>query len=89
VAIARQERRYRASSWSRNAHVPASALERDSPLADSTATLERVIAKERDLSARGIVRVRRVARTIADLDDRHDITDLDLLEAAELRQDVL
>ena len=89
VAIARQERRYRASSWSRNAHVPASALERDSPLADSTATLERVIAKERDLSARGIVRVRRVARTIADLDDRNDITDLDLLEAAELRQDVL
>jgi magnesium chelatase family protein len=64
-------------------------LERDSPLPPSTAQLERVIANERELSARGIVRLRRVARTIADLDDRPDITDLDLLEAAELREDVL
>jgi predicted ATPase with chaperone activity len=48
-----------------------------------------VIASERDLSARGIVRLRRVARTIADLDDRPDINDFDLLEAAELREDVL
>jgi magnesium chelatase family protein len=89
VAIARQERRYRGRAWQRNAHVPASALERDSPLPPSTARLERVIASERDLSARGIVRLRRVARTIADLDDRDHITDVDLLEAAELREDVL
>jgi magnesium chelatase family protein len=89
VAVARQEARYRGRPWRRNAHVPASALERDSPLPASTARLERVIAGERDLSARGIVRLRRVARTIADLDDRPDINDLDLLEAAELREDVL
>jgi magnesium chelatase family protein len=89
IAVARQEYRYRGRPWQRNAHVPASALERDSPLPDSTARLERVIAGERDLSARGIVRLRRVARTIADLDDRPDLTDLDLLEAAALREDVL
>ncbi len=89
LAVGRQERRYRGRAWRRNAHVPASALERDSPLPASTARLERVIAAERDLSARGIVRLRRVARTIADLDDRPDITDCDLLEAAELREDVL
>jgi magnesium chelatase family protein len=88
-AIARQEDRYRDRTWRRNAHVPAGALERDAPLAASTVALERVIARERDLSARGIVRLRRVARTIADLADRTDITDGDLLEAAELRQDVL
>ncbi|MDQ1466747.1 MAG: magnesium chelatase family protein, partial [Actinomycetota bacterium] len=69
LAVARQERRYLGRSWQRNAHVPASALERDSPLSVSTARLERVIASERDLSARGIVRLRRVARTIADLAD--------------------
>ena len=89
LAVGRQERRYRGRAWQRNAHVPASALERDSPLSASTAALERVIAAERDLSARGIVRLRRVARTIADLDDRADITDSDLLEAAALREDVL
>lgn len=89
LAVARQEYRYRGRTWSRNAHVPASALERDSPLPESTARLERVIAAERDLSARGIVRLRRVARTIADLADRADITDHDLLEAAELREEVL
>jgi magnesium chelatase family protein len=88
-AVGRQERRYRGRPWQRNAHVPASALERESPLAPSTAALERVIAAERDLSARGIVRLRRVARTIADLDDRADIIDGDLLEAAALREDVL
>jgi len=89
IAVARQEHRYDGRCWQRNAHVPASALERQSPLKPSTASLERVIASERDLSARGIVRLRRVARTLADLDDRPDITDQDLLEAAELRQDVL
>ena len=89
LAVARQEYRYRGRTWCRNAHVPASALERDSPLPESTARLERVIAAERDLSARGIVRLRRVARTIADLADRADITDHDLLEAAELREEVL
>jgi magnesium chelatase family protein len=89
LAVARQARRYRGHAWSRNAHVPARALEQESPLSPSTAALERVIATERDLSARGIVRLRRVARTIADLDDRADIIDGDLLEAAELRQDVL
>jgi magnesium chelatase family protein len=89
LAVGRQERRYRGRAWQRNAHVPASALERDSPLPPSTAALERVVAAERDLSARGIVRLRRVARTIADLDDRADITDSDLLEAAALREDVL
>jgi magnesium chelatase family protein len=89
VAIERQDARYRGRPWQRNAHVPASALERDSPLPASTAQLERVIAGERELSARGIVRLRRVARTIADLADRPDIDDLDLLEAAELREDVL
>jgi magnesium chelatase family protein len=89
LAVGRQERRYRGKPWRRNAHVPASALERDSPLPASTAALERVIATERDLSARGVVRIRRVARTIADLADRPDITDADLLEAAALREDVL
>ena len=89
VAVARQEARYRGRRWQRNAHVPASALERDSPLPASAARLERVIASERELSARGTVRLRRVARTIADLADRPDIDDLDLLEAAELREDVL
>jgi magnesium chelatase family protein len=89
LAVERQERRYRGRPWHRNAHVPARALDHDSPLSPSTAALERVIATERDLSARGIVRLRRVARTIADLDDRDALIDEDLLEAAELRQDVL
>ncbi len=89
IAVARQEHRYRGRPWRRNAHVPAAALERCSPLARSAVALERVIATERDLSARGIVRLRRVARTLADLDDRAELTDADLLAAAELREDVV
>lgn len=52
-----------------NAEIPAEALDDLSPLsADAAALLERRL-RSGSLSARGLHRVRRVARTIADLDD--------------------
>jgi magnesium chelatase family protein len=47
-----------------------------------------MIAARRGLSARGVHRVLRVARTIADLASRHDVTEIDLLAAADLRDPV-
>jgi predicted ATPase with chaperone activity len=40
------------------------------------------------LSGRGAARIRRVARTIADLEDRADVTSNDIERAADVREDL-
>ena len=42
----------------------------------------------RRLTGRGAARIRRVARTLADLDDREVVTADDIVRAAWLREDV-
>jgi predicted ATPase with chaperone activity len=46
------------------------------------------IIEVRRFTGRGAARIRRVARTIADLEDAAEISDAHILAAAELRQDV-
>lgn len=88
VAVERQLHRYAARPWSRNARVPPGALPADLPLdADADATW-RAVCEERLLTGRGAARVRRVARTLADLDDVADITSEHVELAAALREDV-
>jgi magnesium chelatase family protein len=88
-AVERQRARFEGLPWSRNAEVPAPALDRFVPLSASTAALWAEICRERMLTGRGAARIHRVARTLADLDDRGAITDADVYTAAALREDVL
>jgi magnesium chelatase family protein len=87
-AVARQEARYGDWPWRRNAHVPAGALARLVPLDADAADAWRWLVDDRRLTGRGAARVRRVARTLADLDGAPAVTDAHILSAALLREDV-
>jgi magnesium chelatase family protein len=88
AAVARQRDRLCGTPWRRNAHVPAGALSRYVVLSDEVAEAWRVVVEEYDLTGRGAARVRRVARTLADLDDAADITAEHVALAASLRGEV-
>ena len=64
------------------------ALGRYVALSDDVADAWRIVVEEHDLTGRGAARVRRVARTLADLDDAPDITAEHIVLAASLRGDV-
>jgi predicted ATPase with chaperone activity len=49
----------------------------------------RTVAEERRLTGRGAARLLRVARTLADLSDEIDVSDVHVFTAASLRDDVL
>jgi magnesium chelatase family protein len=87
VAVAHQELRLAGTPWSRNAQVPAGALEVLLPLPAAVLAAWRAVCRVRQLSGRGAGRIRRVARTLADLDDRADVTVGDIEVASMLRQD--
>lgn len=86
AARARQQARRPQAHPATNATIPAREIEDHCPLdAKSHARLE--LAVERfGLSARSFVRVLRVARTIADLDDRERLNDADIAEAIQYRR---
>lgn len=88
VACERQRARYADWPWSQNAHVAAGAVARLLPLSvDADGTWRELIA-DRRLTGRGATRIRRVARTLADLDDRAGITADHLEAASAMRGDV-
>jgi magnesium chelatase family protein len=88
AAVERQRARLAGTPWRRNAHVPAGALERLIPLPLVAQAVWRDWCESRALTGRGAARVRRVARTIADLDDRSYIEDEDVNQAVYLREDL-
>jgi magnesium chelatase family protein len=88
AAVARQEHRLAGTPWRRNGHIAGGALEELVPFPPEVATLWRAVCRGRKLSGRGAARVRRVARTIADLDDRAAISTDDVEHASTMRQDV-
>jgi magnesium chelatase family protein len=88
AAVARQRRRYDGCGWRRNAHVPAGALGRYVPLPGDAEDAWRWVIAERELTGRGAARIRRVARTLADLDDAPDVGEVHVLSAGLLRDDV-
>jgi len=88
VAVARQRVRLRDTSWRRNAHIPAGALERYLPLPDDARHVWVAECETRDLTGRGAARIRRVARTIADLDDATEIGGEHVERASWMRQDL-
>jgi magnesium chelatase family protein len=88
AAVERQCHRYADWPWSTNAVVPASVVERLLPLHAEAREAWYALVEARLLTGRGAARVRRVARTLADLDDEPDITDAHVESAALLRSDV-
>jgi magnesium chelatase family protein len=88
AAVARQRVRLRGTNWRRNAHIPAGALERYTLLSDEAREAWLGTCAVRQLTGRGAARIRRVARTIADLDDRIEIEALDIDRAAWMREDL-
>jgi magnesium chelatase family protein len=87
-AIARQDHRYARRRWRRNSQVPAGALDRVVPVAGDVADAWRWAIAHYGLTGRGAARVRRVARTLADLDGSADVVERHVTLAASLREDV-
>ena len=88
AAVERQRARLSWTPWRRNAHVPAGALDHYAALdADATEALT-LVTEQHLLTGRGGARVRRVARTLADLADAAEISAEHVLLGAALREDV-
>ncbi len=88
AAVERQRARLRNTPWRRNAHVPAGALECYIPLPPPARAQWVQECEGNQLTGRGAARVRRVARTIADLADRATIDAADVSDAVRLREDL-
>ena len=88
IAIERQRERFRGTPWRRNAHIPAGALEQLAPLTPPARVAWQHNADLRQLTGRGAARVRRVARTIADLAGREEILPDDIDQATWMREDL-
>jgi magnesium chelatase family protein len=88
AAVERQRARLRDTPWRRNAHVPAGALEAYVALTPDARTTWHAWCETRRLTGRGAARVRRVARTIADLHDHAEITAAEIDQAVYLREDL-
>jgi magnesium chelatase family protein len=88
VAYERQRTRYADWPWSQNAHVAAGAVPSLLPLGAEADDVWRELIADRQLTGRGATRIRRVARTLADLDDSARITAGHVETAAGLRGDV-
>ncbi len=88
AAVARQRVRLRGTNWRRNAHIPAGALEHYTVLVDDAREAWLGQCRLRELTGRGAARIRRVARTLADLDDRVEVDAQDIDRAAWMREDL-
>jgi magnesium chelatase family protein len=88
AAYERQRARYADWPWSQNAHVAAGAVPLLLPLGPEADDAWRELIADRVLTGRGATRIRRVARTLADLDDAAGVTVDHLDRAALLRGDV-
>jgi magnesium chelatase family protein len=88
AAVERQRVRLRDTPWRRNAHIPAGALAHFTALDDAARDAWLAQCEVRQLTGRGAARIRRVARTLADLADRPSITCDDIERATFMREDV-
>ena len=68
-----------------NAELPGANLQRDVPMTNEGSKLLEARMRSGSLSARGLHRVHRIARTLADLEGADDIADLHVHEALLLR----
>jgi magnesium chelatase family protein len=88
AAADRQHQRYAGVRWRRNGELPAAGLRRHVALDFAAESAWRQIIDRRALTGRGAAAIRRVARTLADLDGTADVGAEHLERAAMMRQDV-
>jgi magnesium chelatase family protein len=84
-SVQRARRKSQARGYAPNAIVPAGLLDELAPLALSARVMLQKQLEAGRLSARGMHRVRRVARTLADLDDVDTIDDHHVALALQMR----
>jgi magnesium chelatase family protein len=88
AAAGRQRHRLRGTPWRWNREIPAACIDRYATLTGSGVDAWRDAVEDGLLTGRGATRIRRVARTIADLADAESIDAEHVVLAASLRQDV-
>ena len=88
AATARQRHRLRGTPWRWNCEIPTALVDRFAGLTAAGVDVWHAVVADGPLTGRGAGRVRRVARTLADLADA-DLVDAEhVVLAASLRQDV-
>ncbi|MBK5288054.1 MAG: YifB family Mg chelatase-like AAA ATPase, partial [Acidimicrobiia bacterium] len=88
AAVERQRHRYRSCPWRWNREIPAGGLEHFATMSAEAREAWELVVESGMLTGRGAGRVRRVARTIADLADRAEVTGEHIILAASLRQEI-
>ncbi len=83
----RQESRYKNESFIFNSEIPQSKINEYIILGSSEKELLESVYTEKELSARAYFRLLRLSRTIADINDRENITTSDIEEAVFYRND--
>lgn len=87
-AVVRQRDRFHGTPWRWNREIPANLMDRYAGLRGDALDAWHHVVEDGLLTGRGAARVRRVARTIADLSDSALIEGEHVILAASLRQDV-
>ncbi len=87
VARERQESRYKNESFRFNSEIPQGRIEDYIKLGNEETELMRRVYESSEISARGYYKVLRLARTIADIDDREEINVRDIEEATFFRNE--
>ena len=88
AAVARQRARFAHTPWRWNRDIPAGLMDRYAAMSAAALDAWRLVVEDGLLTGRGAGRVRRVARTIADLADAPLVEAEHVVLAASLRQDV-
>jgi len=88
AAAARQRRRLQGTPWRWNREIPAACIDRFAGLTGAGVDAWRFAVDDGLLTGRGAARIRRVARTVADLADTESVDAEHVVLAASLRQDV-
>ncbi|MCR5213198.1 MAG: YifB family Mg chelatase-like AAA ATPase [Eubacterium sp.] len=83
----RQELRYKNENFIFNSQIPQSKIDQYVKLGQSEKDLLQTIYQKSNLSARGYFRLLRLSRTIADINDRENITSCDIEEAIFYRNE--
>ena len=87
-AVDRQRARFTGTRWRWNREIPAGAIEQFAGMAPAGLDAWQAVVEDGLLTGRGAARVRRVARTIADLAGTALIEAEHVVLASSLRQDV-
>ncbi len=89
AAIALQRERFQATPFRRNSEIPQRWLDRFAPLDHGASKVLRDISEIRSLTGRGVARIWRVARTLADLELHPTIAAEHIDAASNMREEII